>query len=138
MAMNRFVHGVVGLAAVSAVALGCSTVNDSVAAARRTTQSAAAEPMASASKGGDPRWACSPKRRVAFFTDPIIYDRGVRLRRIASQAVDHASFEIEREGLTADVTFLDPRGLIRHRFEYIRGKTRGWSLERGQSCRAAQ
>lgn len=138
MVMSGLVHCVVGLAAVCTVALGCSVANDSADAARRPVQSAAGAATASASNGADPRWTCSPHRRVEFFTDPIIYERGVPLRRIASQAVDHASFEIQREGMKATVTFLSQRGLIRHRFEYIRGKTRGWSLERGESCRGAR
>jgi hypothetical protein len=92
----------------------------------------------SASLGADPRWPCPPHRRIEFYTDPIIYGRDVPLRRIAAPANPHVNFEIQREGLQATVTFLNPRGLIRHRFEYIRGKTWGWSLQSGQSCRTAR
>ena len=134
MAMSRLVHCAVGLVTVAAAALGCSVAVDSSEATRQSAQNPAAEPTAVASESTTPSWACSPSRREEFFTDPIIHDRDVPLRRIASQVADHASFEIQRAGLMATVTFLDRRGLILRRFEYIRGHTRGWSLEGGERC----
>jgi len=131
-------HCVVGLATVSMAALGCSVTNDPADAERQPTQTEVGKSTSSASSGTDLRWACSPGRRVEFFTYPTVYERGVPLRRLASRVVDHASFEIQRDGLKATVTFLNRQHLIQHRFEYIRGATWGWSLERGERCRGAR
>lgn len=79
------------------------------------------------------RWACPPGSRSDFYTDPVVYPVDVPMRDIMAD-IEADSFQIERDGYDATVTFRDGRGLITMRYEYVRGDTHGWSLESGRDC----
>jgi hypothetical protein len=64
----------------------------------------------------------------------VVYPVEVALSEIAAQVPDAESFEIERNGHFAAVTYRNADGLVVHRFEYSRGDETGWQLERGHTC----
>ena len=80
------------------------------------------------------QWACPTAAYSGFATDPLVHQLRVSLREIASEVPGADSFEIDRRGQRATVTYRDAEGLIVHIFEYSQGVERGWALDRGRTC----
>ena len=113
-------------------AAGCATPGAAPSSTPTTLEPTVASSTLPAAPAPE-RWACPPGSRSDFFTDPVVYPVDVPLRDIVAD-IDADSFRIDRTGYDATVTFRDGRGRITMRYEYVRGDTRGWSLERGRDC----
>jgi hypothetical protein len=129
--MKIKISGVAALALVAITATGCGS---GTGGSERSTGSDRSEVAAAALRSASTSWACDDKARYGFATDPIVYPVEVPLSEIAAQVSDAESFEIERDGRTATVTYRDEDGLIVHRYEFLRGDETGWHLERGHTC----
>ncbi len=122
----------VALTFALACAAGCAAPEAAPSSAPTTPEPTVVASTTPAASAPD-QWACPPGSRSDFFTDPVVYPVDVPLRAIVAD-IEAGSFHIDRNGYDATVTFRDSRGLIAMRYEYVRGDTRGWSLERGRVC----
>jgi hypothetical protein len=129
--MKADIPGVAALALVALAATGCGSATDGSDHATGFDRSdVAAAPSPSAAT----LWACDARAQNGFATDPVVYPVEVPLSEVAAQVPDAESFDVERHGRAATVTYRDADGLIVHRFEYSRGVETGWRLERGHTC----
>lgn len=94
---------------------------------------AATTPLATV---GPDSWACAPRMRHGFTTDPVVHPPHAALAEIvaAMPVSGSGSFAIEERGQAATVIRRDAAGLIVTRLVFSRGVDSGWQLERSRSC----
>ena len=129
--MKANTPGVAALALVALTATGCGSATGG---SDRSTGSDRSDVAVASTPSASNTWACNARVQNGFATDPVVYPVELPLSEVAAQVPDAESFEIDRHGRAATVTYRDADGLIVHKFVYSRGDETGWRLERGHTC----